>query len=44
MLEYQQQGRVVLLGDFNARVGNVDDVTGIFGEDSCNRSGNIFLE
>ena len=43
VLEYQQKGRVVLLGDFNARVGkstDVDDVIGIFGEDTCNRSGN----
>ena len=47
VLEYQQKGRVVLLGDFNARVGkstDVDDVIGIFGEDTCNRSGNNFLE
>ena len=43
VLEYQQKGRVVLLGDFNARVGrstDVDDVIGIFGEDTCNRRGN----
>ena len=41
VLEYQQKGRVVLLG-FNARVGkstDIDDVTGIFGEDTCNRNG-----
>ena len=46
VLEYQQKGRVVLLGDFNARVGkstNVDDVIGIFGEDTCNRSGNKLI-
>ena len=39
-------GRVVLLGDFNARVGkstDVDDVIGIFGEDTCNRSGNKLI-
>ena len=34
---------MVLLGDFNARVGRsveVDDVIGMFGEDTCNASGN----
>ena len=33
----------MLLGDFNARVGrsvDVDDVIGMFGEDTCNASGN----
>ena len=43
VLEYQQKGRVVLLGDLNARVGkstDVDDVIGIL-EDT---SGNIFFE
>ena len=46
VLEYQQKGRVVILGDFNARVGestDVDDVIGIFGEDTCNRSGNKLI-
>ena len=36
-----EKGQVVLLGDFNARVGRsveVDDVIGIFGEDTCNAS------
>ena len=35
VLSFKQKGRVVLLGDFNARVGNsvdVDDVIGMFGE------------
>ena len=39
VLSFKQKGRVVLLGDFNARVGNsvdVDDVIGMFGEDFCN--------
>ena len=39
-------GRVVLLGDFNARVGrstDVDDVIGMFGEEICNASGNKFI-
>ena len=43
VLEYQQKGRVVIL---NARVGestDVDDVIGIFGEDTCNRSGNKLI-
>ena len=46
VLEYQQKGKVVLLGDFNARVGkstDVDDVIGIFGEDTCNGSGNKLI-
>ena len=37
------KGQVVLLGDFNACVGKsveVDDVIGMFGEDTCNASGN----
>ena len=36
----------MLLGDFNARVGRsveVDDVIGMFGEDTCNASGNILI-
>ena len=35
------KGRVVLLGDFTARVGKsveMDDVIGMFGEDVCNAS------
>ena len=40
VLEYQQKGRVLLLGDFNA---GVDNVIGIFGEDTCNRSGNKLI-
>ena len=41
-----QKGRVVLLGDFNARVGkstDVDDVIGIFGEDTCIRLGHYYI-
>ena len=40
---YRKKGKVVLLGDFNARVGrsaDVDDVIGMFGEDASNASGN----
>ena len=36
------KGKVVLLGDFNARVGRaveVGDVIDMFGEDACNASG-----
>ena len=43
VLGFKQKGRVVLLGDFNARVGrstDVDDVIGMFGEETCNASGN----
>ena len=42
VLEYQ----IVLLGDFNAGVGkstDVDDAIGIYGEDTCNRSGNKLI-
>ena len=38
--------KVVLLGDFNARVGKssqVDDVIGMFGVDTCNASGNKLI-
>ena len=36
VLSFKQKGRVVLLGDFNARVGKSVDVIGMFGEDFCN--------
>ena len=42
---FREKGSVVLLGDFNARVGryaDVDDVIGLFGEDTCNASSNPF--
>ena len=38
-----RRGKVVLLCDFNARVGRsaqIDDVVGMFGENTCNASGN----
>ena len=43
VLTFRQKGKVVLLGDFNARVGisaEVDNVIGMFGEDAFNASGN----
>ena len=43
---FQSKGRVVLLGDFNARVGksdDVDDVIGMFGETTCNSNGNLLI-
>ena len=43
VLNFKEKGKVVLLGDFNARVGksvDIDDVIGMFGEDTCNASGN----
>ena len=43
VLGFREKGSVALLGDFNARVGisvDVDDVIGLFGEDTCNASGN----
>ena len=44
---FQSKGRVLLLGDFNARVGksnDVDDVIGMFGEASCNSNGKLLIE
>ena len=46
VLSFREKGQVVLLGDFNARVGRsveVDDVIGMFGEDICNASGNRLI-
>ena len=46
VLSFREKGQVVLLGDFNARVGRsveVDDVIGMFGEDTCNDSGNRLI-
>ena len=43
VLTFRQKGKVVLLGDFNARVGRsveVDDVISMLGEDECHASGN----
>ena len=42
----QTEGWVVILGDFNARVGRssaVDDVIGMFGEETSNASGNRLI-
>ena len=38
VLTFKQKGKVVLLGDFNARVGRSSevDVIGIFREETCN--------
>ena len=44
---FQSKGRVLLLGDFNARVGksnDLDDVIGMFGEASCNGNGKLLIE
>ena len=39
-----QKGQVVLLGDFNARLGKpLDDVMGMFGEGKCSASGNRLI-
>ena len=46
VLSFREKGKVVVLGDFNARVGNAvddDDVIGKFGEDTCNASGNELI-
>ena len=42
----RQKRKVVLLGDFNARVGRsveLDDVIGMFGEDTCNARANTLV-
>ena len=46
VLTFKQKGKAGLLGDFNARVGRsteVDDVMGMFGEETCNASGNKLI-
>ena len=45
VLSFREKGQV-LLGDFNAQVCRsveVDDVIGMFGEDTCNASGNRLI-
>ena len=42
VLIFKEKGRVVLLGDFNARVGTaseIDEVIGMFGEETSNNNG-----
>ena len=44
---FKSKGRVLLLGDFNARLGkssDVSEVVGMFGEDTCNSNGNLLIE
>ena len=44
---FQSKRRVLLLGDFNAKVGksnNLDDVICMFGEASCNSNGKLLIE
>ena len=44
---FQSKGRIILQGDFNARVGkglDSDDVVGLYGEDMCNSNGNKLIE
>ena len=46
VLTFKQKGKIVLLGNFNARVGKssqVDDVIGMFGEETCNASGHKLI-
>ena len=46
VLSFREKRKVVLLGDFNARVGRsvqIDDMVGMFVEDMCNASGNRLL-
>ena len=46
VLSFKEKGKVVLQGDFNARVGRsvqIYDVIGLFGEDMRNASGNRLL-
>ena len=43
---FQAKIRVLILGDFNARVGkvdDVDDVNGLCGESTCNSNGNLLI-
>ena len=42
----QSKGRVLLLGDFNLKIGkndDVDDVIGMFGKSTCNSNGNLLI-
>ena len=44
---FQSKGKVLLLGNINARVGksnDLDDVKGMFREHSCNSNGNLLIE
>ena len=44
VLSFRENGKVVLLGDFNAGVGNGRQMMiGKFGEDMCNASGNKLI-
>ena len=44
---FQSKGKIILLGDFNARVGkglDSDDVVSLYGEDICNSNGSKLIE
>ena len=46
VLSFREKGQVVVLCDFDDRVGRsveVDDVIGMFGEDTCNASDNSLI-
>ena len=43
VLSFREKGQVVLLGDFNVRVGRSVEVDGMFGEDTCNASANRLI-
>ena len=46
VLIFKEKGTVVLLGDFNARVGSdskIDEVIGMFGEETSNNNGEKFV-
>ena len=43
VLTFKQKGKVVLLGDFNARVGMSSKVDDVFREDTCNASGSKLI-
>ena len=46
VLSFREKEKVVLLGDFNASAGRsaqLNDVVGMFGENTCNASGNRLL-
>ena len=44
VLSFRQKGKVVLVGARVGRSVELDDVIGMFGEDTCNGSGNILFE
>ena len=40
---FKSKGRVLLLGDFNASVGDVDNIIGMLGEAFCNSNDTLLI-